>query len=74
LIFLVPKFHLASHIDACADRFLFNWTKNVGRTCGEIVETNWVNLNLLATSTREMDAGHRKDTLTDAKIDMNWCK
>ncbi|KIJ23014.1 hypothetical protein M422DRAFT_91917, partial [Sphaerobolus stellatus SS14] len=74
LIFVVPKFHLTSHIDACADKFLFNWTKNVGWTCGEIVETNWANLNLLSTSACEMDARHRKDTLTDAKIDMNWHK
>ncbi|KIJ29008.1 hypothetical protein M422DRAFT_189061 [Sphaerobolus stellatus SS14] len=74
LIWLVPKFHLASHVEGCADKFSFNWTPNVGRTCGEIVETNWASLNLLATSTREMGEGHRKDTLTDAMIDTNWCK
>ncbi|KIJ43648.1 hypothetical protein M422DRAFT_169598 [Sphaerobolus stellatus SS14] len=74
LIWLVPKFHLASHIEGCADKFSFNWTPNIGRTCGEIVETNWASLNLLAASTREMSEGHRKDTLTDAKIDTNWRK
>ncbi|KIJ31226.1 hypothetical protein M422DRAFT_186291 [Sphaerobolus stellatus SS14] len=46
IVWLVPKFHLASHIDGCADKFSFNWTANVGRTCGEIVESNWASLNL----------------------------
>ncbi|KIJ30997.1 hypothetical protein M422DRAFT_107675, partial [Sphaerobolus stellatus SS14] len=64
-IWLVPKFHLASHVDSCADNFSFNWTRNVGRTSGESVETIWANLNALATSTREMGYGHRKDTITD---------
>lgn len=74
IIWLVPKFHLAAHIEGCADKFSFNWTKNVGRTCGELVETNWASLNLLATSTREMGFGHRRDTLIDAQNDWNWRK
>ncbi|KIJ31972.1 hypothetical protein M422DRAFT_185231 [Sphaerobolus stellatus SS14] len=74
IMWLVPKFHLASHVDDCQDRYSFNWTVNVGRTCGEIVEVNWASLNLLATSTREMGEGYRKDTLNDAKIDANWRK
>jgi len=72
VVWLVLKFHLASHIEGCADKFSFNWTKNVGRTSGESVETNWANLNLLATSTREMGWGHRRDTITDGMIDWNW--
>ena len=74
LILLVPKFHLAAHIEGCADRFSFNWTKDVGRTCGESVESNWASLNGLATSTREMGFGHRRDTLVDAMGDWNWRK
>ncbi|KIJ38145.1 hypothetical protein M422DRAFT_137191, partial [Sphaerobolus stellatus SS14] len=74
VVWLVPKFHLASHIDGCADKFSFNWTKNVGRTCGEIVESNWASLNLLATATCEMGWGHHKDTLNDAMLFHNWRK
>ncbi|KIJ30681.1 hypothetical protein M422DRAFT_130969, partial [Sphaerobolus stellatus SS14] len=74
LVWLVPNFHLASHIDGCADKFSFNWTKDVGRTCGEIVESNSASLNLLATSTREMGWGHCKDTLNDAMLFHNWRK
>jgi len=74
LLWLVPKFHLASHIEGCADQFSFNWTKDVGRTCGESVETNWSGLNGLATSTREMGFGHRRDTINDAMSAWNWRK
>lgn len=74
VVWLVPKFHLAAHIEGCADRFSFNWTKNVGRTCGELVESNWASLGAIATSIREMGFGHRRDTLNDAMLDWNWRK
>ncbi|KAF8507412.1 hypothetical protein BU17DRAFT_57448, partial [Hysterangium stoloniferum] len=46
VVWLVPKFHLAAHIEGCVDKFSFNWTKNVGRTCGELVESNWAALGM----------------------------
>ncbi|KIJ31617.1 hypothetical protein M422DRAFT_185657, partial [Sphaerobolus stellatus SS14] len=74
VVWLVPKFHLAAHVENCADRFSFNWTKNVGRTLGESVETIWANLNGLALSTREMGFGHRRDAITNAMLAWNWRK
>ena len=74
VIWLVPKFHLAAHIEGCADNFSFNWTVLVGRTCGEIVESNWSRLNGLASSTQEMGFGQRRDILTDAIIFFNFMK
>ncbi|KIJ30662.1 hypothetical protein M422DRAFT_186794, partial [Sphaerobolus stellatus SS14] len=74
IVWLVPKFHLAAHIEGCADRFSFNWTKLVGRTCGETVESNWARLNGLATSTREMGFGQRRDVLTDSMCFHNFNK
>ncbi|KIJ55893.1 hypothetical protein M422DRAFT_132983, partial [Sphaerobolus stellatus SS14] len=74
IIWLVPKFHLAAHIEECADKFSFNWTKNVGRTSGESVETIWASLNGMATATREMGFGHRKDTIADAMNALNLRK
>ncbi|KIJ47669.1 hypothetical protein M422DRAFT_163608, partial [Sphaerobolus stellatus SS14] len=74
IVWLVPKFHLAIHIEGCADRFSFNWTKDVGRTCGESVQSNWARLNGLATSTREMGFGQRRDVLTDSMIFFNFMK
>ncbi|KIJ26696.1 hypothetical protein M422DRAFT_78547, partial [Sphaerobolus stellatus SS14] len=62
---LVPKFHLAAHIEGCADNYSFNWTKNVGRTCGENIESNWASLNGLATLVREMGFGNPRDAITD---------
>ncbi|KIJ26119.1 hypothetical protein M422DRAFT_85161, partial [Sphaerobolus stellatus SS14] len=56
ITWLIPKFHLAVHIEGCADKFSFNWVKDVGRTYGENVESNWPSLNVLATSVREMDS------------------
>ncbi|KIJ32932.1 hypothetical protein M422DRAFT_265273 [Sphaerobolus stellatus SS14] len=74
IIWLVPKFHLAAHIEECADKFSFNWTKNVGRTSGESMETIWASLNGLATATREMGFGHRRDTIADAMNALNFRK
>ncbi|KIJ48400.1 hypothetical protein M422DRAFT_132740, partial [Sphaerobolus stellatus SS14] len=50
----------------CAEKYSFNCTPKVVRTSGEIVESNWPNLNGLATSTWEMGYGHRRDTIMDA--------
>ncbi|KIJ39693.1 hypothetical protein M422DRAFT_174843, partial [Sphaerobolus stellatus SS14] len=74
LNWLVPKFHLAAHVEGCADKYSFNWTKNVGRTCGENVESNWSSLNGLATSVREMGFGNRRDAISDAMLHHNWWK
>jgi Kyakuja-Dileera-Zisupton transposase len=71
---LVPKYHLAAHVEQCADKFSFNYTANVGRTHGEIVESNWAGLGALATATREMGFGNRRDTLTDVMSHWNWAK
>ncbi|KAG1818253.1 hypothetical protein EV424DRAFT_1324062 [Suillus variegatus] len=72
--FFVPKFHLKAHIDACQRNFSFNWSKHVGRTDGEAPERGWSNINRVATSTKEMGPGSRRDTLDDHFGDWNWKK
>ncbi|KIM37573.1 hypothetical protein M413DRAFT_56267, partial [Hebeloma cylindrosporum] len=72
--FLVPKFHLPAHVEKCRTNFSFNYTKNVGRTDGESPERGWVNLNVLAPSTREMGPGRRRDTIDCNIGDENWKK
>ena len=74
IVWLVPKFHLAAHVDACADCFSFNYTPLVGRTCGEMVESNWSPLVKRAASIREMGHGRRCDTLGDIMADWNYRK
>jgi hypothetical protein len=72
--FLVPKFHLNAHIHACQVAFSFNYTYGVGRTDGEAPERGWANINRVATSTKEMGPGARRDTLDDHFGDWNWKK
>ncbi|KIJ32909.1 hypothetical protein M422DRAFT_183871, partial [Sphaerobolus stellatus SS14] len=74
LVWLVPKFHLAAHIEGCADTYSFNWTADVGRTCGEIVESNWSKMNGVATATREMGFSQRRDTIIDVMAHFNFTK
>lgn len=72
--FFVPKFHLAVHIEVCQTEFSFNWTPGVGRTDGEAPERGWANMNRVASSTKEMGPGSRRDTLNDHFGDSNWKK
>jgi hypothetical protein len=72
--FFVPKFHLPAHIRKCQTTFSFNFSKNVGRTDGEAPERGWSNINPVASSTKEMGPGSRRDTLDDHFGDWNWKK
>ncbi|KAJ7476653.1 hypothetical protein FB451DRAFT_1173522 [Mycena latifolia] len=51
-----------------------NWTKWMGRTDGERIEGNWAEAKQAGGMTKEMNAGHRHDTLNDFFNDWNWIK
>ncbi|KAG1725657.1 hypothetical protein EDB19DRAFT_1897750 [Suillus lakei] len=70
--FLIPKFHLPAHIEPCQIDFSFNFSRHVGRTDGEAPERGWANINPIASSTKEMGPGSRRDTLDDHFGDWNW--
>ncbi len=72
--FLGPKFHLPAHIAPCRSKYSFNFTPGVGRTDGEAIERTWNETNPLATSTREMGPGSRRDVLDYHFGDHNWRK
>jgi hypothetical protein len=72
--FLVPKFHLPAHVEVCQTAYSFNFMPGVGRTDGEAPERGWSHINPVATSTREMGPGSRRDTLDDHFSDWNWKK
>ncbi|KAJ6449962.1 hypothetical protein C8R45DRAFT_1114370 [Mycena sanguinolenta] len=74
LTFLVPKFHLPAHIEACNLKYSFNLTRFVGQTDGEAPERGWADANPLARSTKEMGPGFRRDTLDDHFNDWNHKK
>ncbi|KAK6981627.1 CxC2 domain-containing protein [Favolaschia claudopus] len=71
---LIPKFHLPAHIEDCNILFSFNLTPFVGETDGEAPERGWAHINGLATSTKEMGPGARRDALDDAFNDWNHKK
>ncbi|KAG0693981.1 hypothetical protein DFH29DRAFT_985384 [Suillus ampliporus] len=72
--FFVPKFHLPAHIEQCQTSFSFNFKSGVGRTDGEAPEHGWANINPVASSTKEMGPGARRDTLDNCFGDSNWKK
>ncbi|KAG1747266.1 uncharacterized protein EDB91DRAFT_1235984 [Suillus paluster] len=72
--FFVPKFHLPMHIAKCQTSFSFNWSHWVGRTDGKAPERGWSNINPVASSTKEMGPGSRRDTLDNHFGDWNWKK
>jgi hypothetical protein len=72
--FLVPKFHLPAHITSCHWRYSFNFMRSVGRTEGEAPERGWPALNRLASTTKEMGPGARRDTMDEHMGDSNWQK
>lgn len=72
--FCVNKFHQESHDQNCCTKNALNYTKFVGRTCGEGVETIWAKLNWLRYSTREMTKGGRREILSEHFNDWNWQK
>ncbi|KAJ7817065.1 hypothetical protein B0H13DRAFT_426053 [Mycena leptocephala] len=74
LTFLVPKFHLPAHIEACNLKYSFNLTPYVGQTDGEAPERGWSEANPLARSTKEMGPGSRRDALDDHFNDGNHKK
>ena len=74
VLFLIPKFHLPEHIEACNLQYLFNLTKGIGRTDGEAPEWGWANINPAAQSTKEMGLGSWCDTLDNHFGDWNWKK
>ena len=72
--FLIPKFHLPAHVEACNLEFSFNLTKGIGRTDGKVPERGWANINPAAQSTKEMGPGSWRDMLDDHFGNWNWKK
>ncbi|KAI0259635.1 hypothetical protein BC834DRAFT_905195 [Gloeopeniophorella convolvens] len=70
----VPKFHLHAHGPQCQSTYSFNYTRHVGRTHGETVETGWADLNSSALSTREMAPHARHEVLDDIMGAINFRK
>ncbi|KAJ7041706.1 hypothetical protein C8F04DRAFT_1176799 [Mycena alexandri] len=72
--FVIPKMHIHSHTLACQLLFSLNFLLGAGQTDGEGIERPWANLGGVATSTREMGPGSRRDTLDSHLSYWNWTK
>ena len=70
----IPSWHINRHGEMCRKDFCFGYTKGVGRTCGEEVETSWSHTNPLAPSVREMAPAARHDTLDNHWNSWNFHK
>ncbi|KAI0261418.1 hypothetical protein BC834DRAFT_830320, partial [Gloeopeniophorella convolvens] len=70
----VPKFHLHAHGPQCQCSYLFNYTRHVGCTHGEMVETGWAEINSSALSTRKMAPHTRHEVLDDIMAAINFRK
>ncbi|KAJ7741123.1 hypothetical protein B0H16DRAFT_1464665 [Mycena metata] len=72
--FVIPKMHIHSHTMACQLLFSLNFLLGAAQTDGEGIERPWANLGGVATSTREMAPGSRRDTLDSHLNFWNWSK
>lgn len=71
---LIPLLHVHNHKDNCTYRFSCAYTENACHFQGETAEMTWVELNQLAPQTRQMNNGHRQDTIIDHHSHWNWMK
>lgn len=72
--FVVPAFHLEAHIEKCKPLFSPRFSRWLAQTEFEAIERIWAILNGIASSTREMRPGHRRDTIDDFCGYANWTK
>ncbi|KAF9508430.1 hypothetical protein BS47DRAFT_1302875, partial [Hydnum rufescens UP504] len=70
----LPKLHALAHKSECSVLYSLNFTPGVGRTDGEGIEREWVEINIAANSTKEMSEGVHHDTLDDLLGDKNFWK
>ncbi|KDQ05717.1 hypothetical protein BOTBODRAFT_77692, partial [Botryobasidium botryosum FD-172 SS1] len=72
--FYIPKMHLLAHREDCQYLYSLNFNPSTGRVDGEGIERTWSDMNESATSTREMNAGHRHEVLEDHMDEVGFKK
>ena len=71
---LIPLLHVQNHKDNCTYLYSSAYVRGAGHFHGETAEMTWVELNQLAPQTRQMNNGHRQDTIIDHHSHWNWMK
>jgi hypothetical protein len=70
----VPALHVQGHKETCLYTFATAYMPCVGHFHGETAEHYWPEANQLGPHVRQMNNGHRQDTLIDHHGDWNWLK
>ena len=70
----IPEWHVGGHQDLCTPRYAPTYMTGAGLLDGEIIETLWVPMNDIASSTRYMSAAYRQETIDLHMNDVNWKK
>ena len=71
---LIPLLHIQNHKSDCMYRYSSSYTEGAGHFHGETAEMTWAESNQLGAQTRQMNNGHRQDTIINAASDWNWKK
>ncbi|KAL0567260.1 hypothetical protein V5O48_014737, partial [Marasmius crinis-equi] len=72
--FVIPKLHIQGHGRPCQEVFSFYLLPGAGETDGERIERRWADLGAVASGTKEMGPGNRRDTVDDHISSSNWQK
>lgn len=72
--FLIPLVHVHNHKENCEYLYLSAYSTSAGHFHRETAEHEWAELNQVATQVRQMNNGHRQDTLIDHHGNWNFKK
>jgi hypothetical protein len=70
----VPALHVQGHQDSCTYLFGTAYMECVGHFHGETAEHYWAEANQLGPHVRQMNLGHRQDTMNNHHGDWNYKK
>jgi hypothetical protein len=70
----IPAIHVAGHKPSCTYCFSAAYKPCMGHFHGETAEFYWPELNQLGAHVRQMNLGHRQDTIINHHNDWNWKK
>lgn len=70
----VLKVHIVGHGPFCQSCYSFNWSKGVGWTEGEGIEQDWLMLNKVTPSTKEITPSGQWETIDNFCGYINWRK
>ncbi|KAJ7051625.1 hypothetical protein C8F01DRAFT_1066754 [Mycena amicta] len=70
----IPALHVQGHQESCTYLFGTAYMDCVGHFHGESAEQYWPEANQLGPHVRQMNHGHRQDTLINHHGDWNWKK